>query len=235
MKAIYKRELRSYFTTPAGFVFLAIFLAAGGFLLSLTTFKQGEKSSISAFFTYFIIAFILLIPILTMKTFSEEKKTRTEQLLLTAPVPLRAVVFGKFFAAYTVFAIGIAVVGLECCLLYAYGHPAPAVLIGSLVCTLLIGAACIAIGVFLSSLTENQIVAAVLTMAVLLIMILLSIFNSYIGSAFLRTVLNWFSILNRYSNFSYGIFDFTALLYYLSLTGIFLFLTVRVLERRRWN
>ena len=235
MKAIYKRELRSYFTTPAGYVFLAVFLAAGGFLLSLTTFKTGEKSSVSTFFTYFIIAFILLIPILTMKTFSEEKKSRTEQLLLTAPVPLRAVVLGKFFAAYTVFVIGVAVVGLDLTILYAYGEPPTAIIIGSLLCTLLIGAACIAIGVFISSLTENQIVAAILTMAVLLIMIMLSIVNSFITSPFLRTVLDWFSILGRYTNFSYGIFDFTALLYYLSLSGIFLFLTVRFLERRRWN
>lgn len=100
---------------------------------------------------------------------------------------------------------------------------------------LLIGAACISIGVFISSLTENQIIAAIVTMAVLLVLMMLSIFNSYISVPFLRTVLNWFSILNRFSNFSFGIFDFSALLYYFSLSGIFLFLTVRVFQKRRWG
>lgn len=234
MKAIYKRELRSYFTTPAGYVFLSIFLAANGVLFSIFTLKQGTKSSVESYFTYAIMAFILLIPILTMKVFSEEKKGRTEQLLLTAPVSLSGIVLGKFFAAYTVFMIGVAISSVNFLILSQYGDPSGAVIIGSLLCILLIGAACVAIGVFISSLTENQIVAAIITMAVLLVMIMLSVFNSYIASPFLRTVLNWVSILNRYSNFSYGIFDFPALLYYLSLSGVFLFLTVRVLERRRW-
>lgn len=234
MGAIYKRELRSYFSTPVGYVFLAVFLAANGALFSMFTLKAGAASSVTTYFTYAIIAFILLIPILTMKTFSEEKRARTEQLLLTAPVSLPAIVLGKFLAAYTVFVIGIAGAGCNFLLLTQYGDPPAAVIIGSLLCILLIGAACIAVGVFISSLTENQIVAAIITIAVLLVMILLSIFNSYIASPFLRSVLNWFSILGRYSDFSYGIFDFTALLYYLSLTGIFLFLTVRVFERRRW-
>lgn len=89
MKAIFKRELRSYFTTPAGYIFLAVFLSANGFLFSFNTLKQGKDSSVESYFTYFIMAFILLIPILTMKTFSEEKKAKTDQLLLTAPgIPL---------------------------------------------------------------------------------------------------------------------------------------------------
>ena len=235
MKAIFKRELRSYFTTPAGYIFLAVFLSANGFLFSLNTLKQGKDSSVESYFTYFIMAFILLIPILTMKTFSEEKKAKTDQLLLTAPVSLFSIVMAKFLAAYTVFAMAIAVSGVNFLILYQYGSPSGAVILGSILSVLLIGAACISIGVFISSLTENQIIAAIVTMAVLLVLMMLSIFNSYISVPFLRTVLNWFSILNRFSNFSFGIFDFSALLYYFSLSGIFLFLTVRVFQKRRWG
>ncbi len=235
MTAIYKRELRSYFTTPTGYIFLAIFLSANGFLFSFNTLKQGVNSSVENYFTYFIMAFILLIPILTMKTFSEEKRAGTDRLLLTSPVSLLSVVMGKFLAAYTVFAIAVAGAGLNFLILQAYGSPSGAVIAGSLLSALLVGAACIAIGVFISSLTENQIIAALVTMAVLLVLMMLSVFNSYITVPFLRTVLDWFSILNRFSNFTYGIFDPAALLYYLSLSGVFLFLTVRVFERRRWS
>ena len=212
MKAIFKRELRSYFTTTAGYIFLAIFLSANGFLFSVFTLKSGAGSSVESYFTFFIMAFILLIPILTMKTFSEEKKAKTDQLLLTAPVSLFSIVMAKFLAAYTVFVSAIAISCLNFLILFRYGSPSAAIVWGSVLSVLLIGAACISVGVFISALTENQIVAAIVTMAVLLVMMMLSVLNAYISVPFLRTVLNWFSLLNRFTNFSYGIFDFPALI-----------------------
>ena len=97
------------------------------------------------------------------------------------------------------------------------------------------GGACIAIGVFVSSLTENQLIAAIGSMAILFAFVIVSSISSYINSAWVRTVLSWVSIMDRYNNFGNGIFDFSALLYYLSLTVVFLFLTVRVFEKRRWS
>jgi ABC-2 type transport system permease protein len=119
--------------------------------------------------------------------------------------------------------------------LFKYGKPQPGVLFGYAVGILLLGGAFVAIGVFVSSLTENQITAAVGTMAILLLMLSVNFFNSYIDITWIRTVLNWISIYSRFGNFTYGVFDFTALLYYASIMFVFLFLTVRVYERRRWE
>ena len=102
MFAIYKRELHSYFTTPIGYVFMAVFLAVSGFCFSITTL-QSQSSDVSTYFQFLMFAYIVIIPLLTMKTFAEERRTRTEQLLLTAPVSLTGMVMAKFLAAFTMF------------------------------------------------------------------------------------------------------------------------------------
>ena len=106
---------------------------------------------------------------------------------------------------------------------------------GCLVGVLLIGACFIAVGLFISAMTENQLAAAVISVAAIAFMILVGIFNNYIGSGFIVSVLDWISVLSRFDNFAYGLFDFSALLYYVSISGVFLFLTVRVYEKRRWG
>jgi len=235
MFAIYKRELKSYFTTPLGYIFMALFLCANGLMFSYATLKQGVNSNVFSYFRYLLMAFILVIPILTMKLFSEEKKLKTEQLLLTSPVNLWQVVIGKFLAAYSLFAITFAVGSFCFLVLYQYGTPNVAVVLGSILGILLVGAACISVGVFISSLTENQLISAIGTMAILLAFIFASYFNSFIASRVVRSVLSWISILSRFGNYMYGVFDIGALLYYLSITFVFLFLTVRVFEKRRWE
>ena len=144
-------------------------------------------------------------------------------------------VLGKFLAAYTMFLLTFAVSSLSFISLYLYGSPNTAFLLGNTIGILLLGGACIAIGVFVSSLTENQLIAAIGSMAILFAFVMVSSISSYINSAWVRTVLSWVSIMDRYNNFGNGIFDFSALLYYLSLTVVFLFLTVRVFEKRRWS
>ena len=235
MKAIYKKELLSYFITPAGYVFLAIFLAINGILFSMMTLLAGSGSSVEGYFTFLVFSFVVVMPILTMKVFSEERKTKTEQLLLTSPVSLFSIVLGKFLASFTVFAGGILASCFNFVVLYQYGTPNGAVIFSSVICLLLIGGACIAIGVFISSLTENQFVACIVTMAILLAFVGISLLESGVSSTFLRTIMSWVSILTRYTNFSFGIFDIPALIYYMSISFVFLFLTVRVLEKRRWN
>lgn len=235
MFAIYKRELRSYFITPIGYIFVAVFLIASGLLFSYTTLQQGTNSSVSAYFVYLLIIYIVVLPLLTMKLFADEKKTRTEQLLLTSPVSLMGMVCAKFLAAYTVFASTYLVSCVSFFALYQYGTPNGAVLLGSSLAILLAGGACIAIGVFISSLTENQLIAALLTMGVIILFVLTSAFNSSIDSALVRSVLNWFSLMDRLTQFTYGYFDIQALIYYLSISFVFLFLTVRVYEKRRWD
>lgn len=235
MFAIYKREMQAYFTSPIGYVFIAVFLAVNAVLFSISTLLSGANSNVGSYFSFIMFIFIVLVPMLTMKMFSEERKTRTEQLLLTSPVSLMGMVFGKFLAAFTMFA-GTYIFGnlINFSLLYKYGTPNTASLISSSVGILLIGAAFIAIGIFVSALTENQIVAAIGTMGILLFMLLINLFNSFIESYTVRMILSWISVFSRFSNFTYGILDTAALIYYFSICFIFIFLTVRVYEKRRW-
>lgn len=257
MLAIYKKELRSYFTNAIGYVYVGVFLAVSAALCSYTTLQQNSYST-STYFTFMIYAFIILIPLLTMRLFSEEKKTRTEQLLLTAPVTITGMVLGKYFAAFTLFLGSVLVSCINFFPLYvlssAQNSANPdsikfigvntAQIVGSLVGIILIGAAMIAVGMLISSLTENQLSAAVITIAAIASMLVINLITSMgedsdgtrvIGSYILRTIFSWFSIFSRFANFGHGIFDFAALLYYVSFAFIFIYLTVRVYEKRRWS
>lgn len=236
MLAIYKREMLSYFTSPIGYVFIAVFLALNAFIFSICTLMAGEGSSVGTYFMFVMFIFIVLVPLLTMKSFSEERKMRTEQLILTSPVSLMGMVFAKFLAAFTMFG-GTFIGGnlINFATLYMYGEPNTAVLISSSIGILLIGAAFIAIGIFVSAMTENQLVAAVGTMGILIFLLLIGFLTSYIDSYVVRTVLNWISIYSRFGNFSYGILDPATFVYYFSICFVFMFITVRIYEKRRWS
>ncbi len=248
MLAIYKKELRSYFTTPVGYVFVGIFLAISSLLFCYTTLMRKSYDT-SSYFSMLIFAFVVLIPLLTMKLFSEEKKLRTEQMLLTAPVTITGMVMGKYLAALTMFISSLLLSCINFIPLYIVAEaeraeamssaihigPSGAQIIGSLIGIILVGAAFIAVGMLISTLTENQLASAVVSVAVLLVMIILGFVNSYISNYAVRFVIDWISVLSRFSYFGYGLFDFSALLYYLSLCSVFIFLTVRVYEKRRWG
>ncbi len=250
MLAVFKRDLKSYFITPIGYVFVAIFLAVNGGAFSLFTLQAGTESDVSSYFSVMIFALTVVIPLLTMKSFSEEKKQRTEQLLMTSPVSLGGMVFGKFLAAYTVFAGTFLLGCINFVALVEFGptknvykntqvvdvvsdyNLAP--VFGSVVAVLLVGAAFVAIGIFVSSLTENQFISAIGTIALMGSFLVIGLLNSHIPFAPVREALNWLSVYSRFGNFTYGVFDFAALLYYLSISFVFLFLTVRIYEKRRW-
>ena len=256
MTAIYKKEMRSYFMNPVGFVFLGFFLTFAAALACYTTLQTSTYST-SSYFYFLILGMIILCPLLTMRTFAEEKKMRTEQMLLTAPVSITGMVLGKFLAAFTMFAGALIASCINFLPLYIVGSaeadlnpdaithigPVTSEIIGSLLGVLLIGCVYIAIGIFVSSLTENQLSAAIVTIAILVVMFILNLLNSagsdadgtrLIGSYVLRNVIGWVSIVSRFTNFGRGILDWSALLYYLSITFIFVYLTVRVYEHRRW-
>ncbi|MBQ3066153.1 MAG: ABC transporter permease subunit [Clostridia bacterium] len=237
MSAIFKREMRAYFTSPIGFIFVAIFFIINGALFSYFTLQAGSSSDISNYFLLVLFLFIILIPLLTMKLFCEERKQKTEQLLLTAPISLIDMVGAKFFAAYIMFAgtfLASAVCNLIPYFIYCEDVNLASIL-GNIVGILLIGGAFVAIGMFVSALTENQFVAAITTMAVIAFLLFINFANAYIGSAPVRVVLSWISIFARFFDFTYGILNLSSLLYYASVMFIFLFLTVRVYENRRWS
>ena len=161
MLAIYKREMRAFFSGPVGYVFVAIFFAvSAGIFMSLTV-QKGDSANYQNYFTYVIMLCIIEIPLLTMKLVSEERKMKTDQLIVTAPVSLFGIVMAKFLAAYTLFGGSFLVSSIIYYIpLKAYGTPESATYIGSVIAVLLIGAAFVAIGEFISSLTENQFLAA---------------------------------------------------------------------------
>ena len=247
MLAVFKKELRSYFLNAIGYVFVGVFLAISALLCCYTTLMS-QTYDTSTYFYFLIFSFIILIPLLTMKLFAEEKKLRTEQLLMTAPVSIWGMVLGKFLAAFTLFTSAVAVSCINFFPLFSYaaadsvnsaydnpGGPIAAVITSSLVGIICIGAAFIALGLFISSLTENQLAAAIVTVAIILGMLLLNIVNGYLTDApVLRAILNTVCFMSRFAPFQSGILDPASLLYYLSFAGVFLLLTARVYDKRRW-
>lgn len=229
--------MRAYFTSPIGYIFIAIFFIANGALFSYMTLQAGDTSDIGTYFLTLMFLFIILIPLLTMKLFCEERKQKTEQLLLTAPVSLFDMVSAKFCAAYTMFAgTFLSAAVLELIPYFVYCEDVNlATILGNIVGILLIGGAFVAIGMFISSLTENQFVAAISTIAIIALLLFISFANSYIGAAPIRVVLSWISIFSRFYDFTYGILNIASLLYYASIMFVFIFLTVRVYENRRWG
>ena len=248
MFAIYKKELRSFFITPIGYIFVGVFLGLSALVCCYTTIMSSSYDT-SAYFTVMMFAIGVLLPLLTMRLFSEEKKLRTEQLLLTAPVSITGMVLGKFLAALTVYASSLLVSCINFIPLYVvanaeragqsyeYYHIGPVTgeIVGHLIALLLLGAAFIAIGTFVSALTENQLAAAIITISGIALLLGIGLVSSFIDNYVVRSVLSWISVYSRFGNFQNGLFDFAALLYYTSICFVFVFLTVRVYERRRWN
>lgn len=234
MFAIYKKELRSYFVGPIGYIYVALFLCISSLVFTYTTLYLGS-SEISSYYTIMLYLFAILIPLLTMRSLSEEKKSKTEQILLTSPVSIFSVIFAKYLAAFTLFAGTLLTSCLNFIVLYFYGHPNTAVLFSTTLGILLIGSAFVAIGIFISACTENQLVSALLTICAIAATLVLGVLANYINFTPLRVVLKWISIFDRFYVFTYGYFDLVALLYYISVSVVFLFLTVRVFEKRRWE
>ena len=236
MGAIYKREMKSYFTTMVGYIYVAIFFLVSAFFFTRYTVQAGEDANVTSYFTIILYLFIIVIPLITMKLVSEERKMKTDQLLLTSPVSLWSMMIAKFLAAFTLFGASFLVSSVIYYIpLAMYGSPNFAIYAGSVFATLLVGMAFISIGIFISSLTENQFIAAFGTIAAIVILLMISQVNSFINSEFLRTIINNISIMSRYANFANGIFDYASLFYFISISALFLFLSVRVFEKRRWS
>lgn len=257
MLAIYKKELRSYFINPIGYVFLGVYLTLSALLCAYTTI-QSKTYSTATYFTMMLFVLAIFIPMLTMRSFAEERKTRTEQLLLTAPISVTSMVAGKFLAVLTMAGGAFLVTCLNLIPLEISGAAAragesysarhvglvPSKVIGCIIGIILISCVFVAIGLFISSLTENQLAAAVMSIGIIVFMMVISFLNMIgsdaegtrlITSTFLRGVIDWISVLSRFSSFSAGKIALADVLYYVSLAFIFLLLTVRVYDKRRYS
>ncbi len=167
MKAIYKRELNAYFQTPLGYIFLFAYLLITSAVFALCNLLT-QQTSMVGFFSYVNLVFIFVIPVLTMRLFSEERKSKTDQLLLTAPVRITDVVLGKFFAASTVLLIGVGITTLYIPIMELYGTPVVAESLIGYLGLFLMGLFFVALGMFMSSVTESQVIAAISTSAIIL-------------------------------------------------------------------
>lgn len=234
MSAVYKRELSGYFNSAIAYVVLAVYFFFSGFFFYLYCFV-GDSTSLSYVFANMFYIVMFIIPVLTMKTFAEEKRQKTDQALLTSPVSLTEIVLGKFLGAFTIYAMCCAIFLLYGVVISFFGQPQWSVVLCTLLGILLLGGAMIAINIFISSLTESMVVAAVVGMAVGLVIDTMGYLISLIPVDWLSAILEKINFLNYYTNFTYGILSIVDVMFYLSVTGLFIFFTVRVLERRRWS
>ena len=235
MLSIYKKELRSYFTSVIGYVFLVLYLALGGAIFCYTTLFS-MSADVTPYFTYMLLLSGIILPLLTMKSFAEEKKIKTEQLLLTAPISLASMVLGKFLAAYTMFGGCMIFNSLYFLILNHYAVLKFAILFGNLFAILLVGFVFISIGLFVSALTENQLAAAVGTIGIILAFLLVGLISALLPSSYmLRYVFDFLSVFSRFQGFTNGYFDFASIIYYISVGAIFLYLTVRIYDRKRYG
>lgn len=233
MFAIFKRELKAYFTSPLGYVFLAIFYAFSGLFFYIFSLSVGSTDISSVFLMMFMVLMVF-VPLLTMRLLSEDKKQKTDQLILTAPVSLLSIVMGKFLAAYAIFAMGVAVMPVYGFVMSTFATVSWLPIWGNTVGLLLLGGIFVSIGLFISSLTENQMIAAIGGFFINLMILLMNTLKSALPNGFLQDVLSSISVYSRYSEITNGIFSLSSLIFFVSVIFIFLFLTVRVLEKRRW-
>lgn len=232
MSAIFKRELRSYFTSPLGYVVFTVFALFEGFYFYIL-FYNG-MGDVSVLFSFMLTISMFLCPILTMRLMSEDKRLKVDQALLTAPVSLWGVVMGKFLAAFTVFATCYSLTLVNQLIFAVFTTPNWIVYIGNLVGILLLGAALIAIGIFISSLTESQLVSAVVSFGAVLLLVMMDSLASAINVEFVAKLVSGLSFMTRQESFAAGVLDFSNLIFFVSVTAVFLFLTVRMLEKKRW-
>lgn len=287
MQAVFKKELRSYFSTPTGYIFMGFFLLLSGVFFATINLLPASPRYINVLGSITFI-FMIVVPVLTMKLMADEARQKTDQLLLTAPLSVAAIVAGKYFAAVAVFLFTLLITCIYPVILNFFGYIAVWEIVGGYIGFFLLGCAFIAVGLFLSSLTDNQVIAAVTTFSVLLLLwvldwlasmlptdstaglvfagllVLLVAFliyqntknllvgiaaavtggavitviylvNSGLFSGFIIKFFDWFSLLKRFEQFSMGILSLSPVVYYLSFSFAFLFLTTRVIEKKRWS
>jgi len=287
MLAILKRELRAYFLSPIGYIFMSLFLLVGGVL-----FAFGNLITLSSQYTGFLgsilFMFLLAVPVLTMRLFTDEMRMRTDQLLLTSPVRIVEIVLGKYLAALIVFFITMIITVFYAILVAIYGDLDTWQTVGGYIGFFLVGCSFISVGLFVSATTENQVIAAIVTFSALLlawimdaiqsgvpsdqtsgiifagviaigiaawiyfstknlylgggvllllaiVILILAVVDKAIFLGFIANVLGWFSLLKRYQDFTRGLLRLDSIIYYLSFSAFFLYLTVRLIEKRRWS
>jgi len=287
MWAVFRREFVYYFRTLTGFIFMSFFLLLSGIFFTLIVLVP-QNPTYNDLLGSITFIFMIVVPILTMRLFAEETRQKTDQLLLTSPLSVTAIVLGKYFAALAVFLLTLIVTLVYPLMMSLAGSVSLPEIVGGYIGFFLLGSAFIAIGILVSSLTENQLIAAVVTFAVLVLIWILDQLQKALpgdrpsglifaillvlgAAAFIyftiRSIvvcaavavlgggiiglfygldpsiyeglviraLQWFSLFDRYRDFELGLLGLSPVVYYISFSSAFLFLTVRAIDKRRWR
>ncbi len=236
MRAVLQREVRAFFTSVTGWLFIAAHVCLAGlyfFAVNLLSGYGNVADTVSG------IVFLLLLttPVLTMRILAEDQKQKTDQLILTAPVSVSGIVMGKYLAMVAVFTVPVAVMALFPVILSAYGSVPMGESYAAILVYYLFGLACISIGMFVSSLTESQIIAAVVTFAILFAAYMMPAITSLISRTgnVLTQILGAFDFSARLEDLLGGTLDFKAVFYFLTVILVFLFLTVQSIQKRRYQ
>lgn len=234
MTAILKRELGSFFTSAVGYVVMAVYYFFAGLFFYYYCLESNSKDMATIFSNMFMIT-VLVIPIITMKSFSEEKRQKTDQALLTSPLGLGEIVIGKFLGAFIMFLCCMAIYVLFAFTLSVYSAPDWSVFIGNLLGTILLGGAMIAINIFISSLTESMTISAVVGICAGLAIFFVDSIAELVSISWISTAISSLSFVGHYENFTTGILSVSDMVFFLSVIALFNFLALRVLEKRRWS
>ena len=287
MLAIFKREIKAYFLTPIGYLYMGLFLLLTGIFYTFNNLFS-QNSQYTGFLGSILFIYLFAVPLLTMRLFSEERRQKTDQLLLTSPVSVTGIVCGKFLAALAVYCGTLVVTVAYAVVIAVFGDLQTWETFGSYIGFIFLGACYISVGIFVSAGTENQLTAALVSFFALMLIWIIDpvaqmvpadlragiisaavlvaalalflflntrnwvivaitvivgalviggfyLFKKDVFTGFIQKFLGWFSLNRRYQSFSMGLLKFDSLLYYASFSGLFLFLTVRLIEKRRWN
>jgi ABC-2 type transport system permease protein len=254
--AVYTKEMRSYFVSPVAYVIAGVFLFLSGYLfrnilmqfnfwclqfsqqqgmagMGMPTFNLNEMV-VTQFFAVMDFIWLMVVPMLTMRLIAEEKKSGTIELLMTSPISTVEIILGKFFACFSLYTIIVALTLVFCAILEIYGDPDWGPIFTAYLGYMLLGGTFIGVGLLASSLTENQIVAVLLSFGLLLLLCLIDWSASFAGPTAAK-ILEYVSIIQHLRDFQRGVIDTKDVIFYLSFIFFSLFLTSRIIESRRWR
>ena len=247
--AIAHKELKSYFSTPIAYIVIGFFALLFGYFYyaMVVIFNQQSvqfgaeggamdinQQLIRPLFLNASVILLFVLPLITMRTYSEEKRSGTIELLLTSPVSDLEIILGKFLGAMTLYAAMLGITLIHMALLFSYGNPEWKVVVTGYIGLLLMGGCFISVGLLISSLTKNQIVSGMVTFAVFLLLWVINWIASFTGPT-TQSVLNYLSITDHFDDFTRGILDTKHLIYYFSVMSFGLFLTSRSVDTERWK
>ncbi len=227
------KEFKSYLASPMAYIVTGIFLVLTGFLFSISPSTYSE-TSINGFLGTGSILLLLLAAVLTMRLLAEERKMGTLELLLTAPVRDSEVIVGKFLGSLGILTVMLALTLYYPILLISFGDPDIGPIATGYLGLFLLGCTSLAVGIFASSLTSNQLVAAVVAWGILFALWFVGMAAGFLPEA-LGEVIGYLSLSYYFPDFMRGVIDTRGIIYYLSITVLFLFLAVRSLENSRWS